>query len=497
MRVIDTRTGKFASASAAILNGIAPSGGLYVPERFPHIGLESINALADKSYSERAYEILRQILPEFPQDTLKYTVSSAYSGGRFSGENAAPLARMDDNTYILELYRGPTLAFKDFALQLLPGLMRISAAIEHSPAKRLILTATSGDTGKAALESFADQSDTACVVFYPENGVSEAQRLQMVTQRGGNTYVIAVRGNFDDAQTGVKKLFGDIEFNRHMQSLGWSLSSANSINFGRLIPQVAYYFSAYADMIKARRIKCGDHVHFVVPTGNFGNILACDYARRMGLPVGKMVCASNANNVLTDFITTGVYDARRALRVTSSPSMDILISSNLERFIYEMVDRDAERVADMMHGLRSTGSFAVDPLELVAIKARVIAGWADETLTRETISGIWRSFGKLIDTHTAVGMSVLNDLRNQCKLTDAPAVLVSTASPFKFGRDVAQSVLGTDMSSLDDFRCCDALAGETGEKVPESISELPRKPILHKAACEPEQMCETVLKLLQ
>ena len=440
--------------------------------------------------------VLGRIFSDFPAGGLEDAIGTAYSSAKFSHEEVAPLTRVDDYTYILELYHGPTLAFKDFALQLLPRLMSMSSAIERAPGKKLILTATSGDTGKAALESFADQQCAACVVFYPEHGVSEAQRLQMVTQKGANTFAVAVRGNFDDAQSGVKRLFGDSAFNAEVASLGWSLSSANSINFGRLAPQIAYYFSAYADLLRVERIKCGDPVNFAVPTGNFGNILACDYARRMGLPVGKLVCASNANRVLADFFETGKYDARRAFHITSSPSMDILISSNLERFLFEVVSRDAERVADMMNRLKTDGLFMLSPHEITCVKARLLADWADNESASKTITDLWSGSHILIDTHTAVGLSVLNGLRERGELVDTPTVLASTASPFKFGRDVAHAVLGGGFQAADDFQCCSALSEATGIPVPSSIAELPVKPVLHTTVCDPAGMGETIVRLL-
>jgi threonine synthase len=492
MRVTDTRRGDFASAARAINEGIAPSGGLYVPERFPVWTLEKIRSLVSMPYANRAVAVLRSLLPDFSPGELERAVLRTYNSEKFESPAVAPITKIDNSTYILELYHGPTLAFKDFALQLLPSLMTISSAAERSDEKRLVLTATSGDTGKAALESFADQPGTACVVFYPERGVSEVQRLQMVTQRGANTFVAAVRGDFDDAQTGVKRLFGDRNFQARMRSLGWSLTSANSINFGRLIPQIAYYFSAYAELVHAGRIKTGDPVDFAVPTGNFGNILACDYARRMGLPVGKLICASNENHVLADFIETGVYNAKRALRITSSPSMDILISSNLERFLFEITSRDHDRISDLMTYLKTDGRFVLSNAELQSVKTRIIAGWADEASTSKSIADTWKNSHTLIDPHTAVGMAVLSDIRARRKLTGAPVVLASTASPFKFGRDVAAAILDQDLSGMNDFDCLGAIARHTGLAVPGSITNLQNRPIVHETLCDPQQMAETV-----
>jgi threonine synthase len=489
--VRSTRGGGAVSASRAILTGLAPDGGLYVPERFPYIFTPDITALADEPYANRAARILALLLPAFDRDELADAAARAYS--RFGGSDAAPLRRLSGNRYLLELYHGPTLAFKDFALQLLPGLMTQSARLEGDSTKRLILVATSGDTGKAALEAFADQPDTEIVVFYPEDGVSEAQRLQMTTQRGVNTHVAAVRGNFDDAQTGVKKLFASESFRDSMRARGYTLSSANSINYGRLIPQIAYYFSSYADLINYGAIQPGQRVHFCVPTGNFGNILAADCARRMGLPVGKLVCASNRNHILTDFIESGAYDTRRKFHVTSSPAMDILVSSNLERFLFELTGRDGSRVSEWMNGIKTVGLFSLNAAEHAAVKARISAGWADEDASRGAIAKMWRDSRALIDPHTAVGADVLERARLN---EDDPAVLVSTASPFKFGADVAKAILPGVPEGASDFDCCAMIASASGISVPPSIAALPGLKVRHTLKCDAGGMADVIAGII-
>ncbi|MDR2505804.1 MAG: threonine synthase [Oscillospiraceae bacterium] len=476
MRVLDTRTGSRITSSGAILQGIAPSGGLYVPERFPFVPLREIGALAELPYAERAVFILSRILPSFPQDELAAEIRAAYTRERFDSPDIAPLIPFTSRLSVLDLTRGPTLAFKDFALQLLPRLMRLSAKMEGDARLRLILVATSGDTGKAALESFAEQDGFACVVFYPDGGVSETQRLQMATQRGGNVSVLAVRGNFDDAQTGVKRLFTSQSFIKNVKDMGYTLASANSINYGRLIPQIVYYFSAYADLLKRGGVKLGEEVSFVVPTGNFGNILACDYARRMGLPVRKTVLASNSNKILYDFITTGEYDTRREFAQTSSPSMDILVSSNLERFLFETVLRNPTSLNALMSSLANEKRFSVSAQATRAIRAQFEAGWADEAATASAIKEAWQKYGVLIDTHTAVAYSVYknNPLSEQ-------TVIVSTASPFKFAASVSSALYGAVSDE-------ETLSESTGATMPKPIIGLSGKKVLHEKVIERDEM---------
>ncbi|MDR1599213.1 MAG: threonine synthase [Oscillospiraceae bacterium] len=490
-RVRSTRGGGAVASARAILDGLAPDGGLYAPEYFPYVPRDEIERLAGLDYPERAASILKPLLPTFGADELAEAVNRAYS--RFGGPDAAPLRELSGGSYLLELYHGPTLAFKDFALQLLPSLMDQSARLEGDSSKRLILVATSGDTGKAALEAFADQPDTRIIVFYPEDGVSEAQRLQMVTQRGANTHAVAARGNFDDAQTGVKGLFASAEFRQSMRGRGYILTSANSINYGRLVPQIVYYFSAYADLIGRGAVRLGQPVHFCVPTGNFGNILAADCARRMGLPIGKLICASNRNHALADFIESGTYDTRREFYVTTSPAMDILISSNLERFLYELTGRDSGRVSDWMVALKNDGAFSLDDTERAAFRTRMLAGWTDEENSRKAIARVWRDCHVLIDPHTAVGADVLERVRPD---DGNPVVLVSTASPFKFGMDVAKAILPDVPEGASDFDCCRMIAEATGIPVPPSIAELPGLAVRHAGRCEPEGMADVVESLV-
>ncbi len=360
MQMLSTRGAAAVSPSMAILRGLAPDGGLYVPAEFPSFTSEEIRSLAKVGYQERAAFVLGRFLPDFTAEELKGAIAGAYGTG-FDCQAVAPIQKVGARAHALELWHGPTLAFKDMALQLLPYLLTLSGKKHGETREVFILVATSGDTGKAALEGFLDVPGTRCCVFYPDGGVSQAQRLQMVTTGGSNTHVIAVKGNFDDAQSGVKKIFSDPDFAKEMDAQGRVLSSANSINFGRLVPQIVYYFSAYADLLAEGAIEMGDRVNFCVPTGNFGDILAADYAQRAGLPVGRLICASNENNVLTDFIRTGVYDiSSRRFFKTISPSMDILISSNLERLLFELCSRDGARVAGLMGQLKAEGCYRVD-----------------------------------------------------------------------------------------------------------------------------------------
>ncbi|MDO5378484.1 MAG: threonine synthase [Clostridia bacterium] len=494
MRMLSTRGGAAVSPSGAILRGLAPDGGLYVPGTFPAFTLEEIAELADKRYEERALTVLSRFLPDFETDELRRAIAGAYGTG-FDCEAVAPLSRVGARAYALELWHGPTLAFKDMALQLLPHLLTLSGRKHGETREIFILVATSGDTGKAALEGFLDVPGTRCCVFYPEDGVSQAQRLQMVTTGGNNTHVIAVRGNFDDAQTGVKRMFSDAAFARKMDEQGRVLSSANSINFGRLVPQIVYYFSAYADLLKQGAVKPGDAVNFCVPTGNFGDILAADYAKKAGLPVGKLICASNENNVLTDFIRTGVYDIRsRAFYKTISPSMDILISSNLERLLFDLGGCDGEKTAALMEALKTRGCYAIGEDMLERLRARYAAGYVDQDGVRAEIERTWKEDGYLMDTHTAVASAVLRAYQRETG-DRTLSVIVSTASPYKFGASVLEAVAGkAACEGRDDFACCEALSALTGTREPDSIRRLPSLPVRHGAVCEKDQMPEAVLE---
>ena len=497
MQMLSTRGAAAVSPSMAILRGLAPDGGLYVPAEFPMFTLEEIGQLAKLSYQERACVVLERFLPDFTREELKAAIAGAYGTG-FDCEAVAPMAKVGDWAHSLELWHGPTLAFKDMALQLLPYLLTMSGKKHGEEREVFILVATSGDTGKAALEGFLDVPGTRCCVFYPHGGVSQAQRLQMVTTGGSNTHVIAVKGNFDDAQTGVKKIFSDPEFAAEMNRQGRVLSSANSINFGRLVPQVVYYFSAYADLLAEGAIKLGDKVNFCVPTGNFGDILAADYAGKAGLPVGKLICASNENNVLTDFIKTGKYDiSGRDFFKTISPSMDILISSNLERLLFDLCGNDGAKVADLMAQLKEKRMYQVDADMLGKLQAKYAAGYVNEEGIREEIRRTWQEDHYLMDTHTAVASAVLRDYIEKTG-DKTPCVIVSTASPYKFGASVLEAIAGeAAVAGKDDFACCAMLSELTGTREPDQIAKLPQMEIRHTGVCEKDEMPEAVLSAVK
>lgn len=480
-----------ATAAQAFIQGIAPGGGLFVPEAYPAVAMEEISAMASQPYAQRALRVMSPYIDDFTEQELASCIAAAYGQG-FDENQPAPLKKLA-GAHVLELWHGPTSAFKDMALQILPHLLTLACRKENIQKEILILVATSGDTGKAALEGFADVPGTQVFVFYPHGGVSDAQYLQMVTQRGGNVHVAAVRGNFDDAQTGVKKLFADPGFAAEQAAHARSLSSANSINFGRLLPQVAYYFSAYADLLAAGEIKPGDPVNFVVPTGNFGNILAAWYAKNMGLPVGKLICASNKNNVLADFIATGVYEARRDFHKTTSPSMDILISSNLERLLFDLCGRDDATVRRWMDALRTQGHYRVDDEHAARMRETFWGGWADDQAAAQAIGRIFASDGYLMDPHTAVAWAVYEQYRAQTQ-DSTPTVVVSTASPYKFPGDVL-AALGEDAPG-DEFACASRLEALSGLPMPAALKELPTLPVLHKSVCDIADMGKTVSALV-
>lgn len=491
--LISTRGGAAVTASRAILSGIAPDLGLYVPEAFQHFSMDQIKALVPLPYAERAVVILQALLDDFTEAEIREAATLAYTGGRFAKDCPAPLRRLNGNTAMLELFHGPTLAFKDMALQILPHLLTLSARKNGVTDEIVILVATSGDTGKAALEGFRDVPGTRCVVFYPKDGVSHAQYLQMATQEGNNTHVIAIEGNFDDAQTGVKSIFADKEFEATLREKGSILTSANSINYGRLAPQVVYYFSAYADLLAQGEISPGDPVHFVVPTGNFGNILAAEYARRMGLPIGKLICASNANRVLSDFMRSGIYDVNRPFYKTSSPSMDILISSNLERYLFELSGRDAAQVSAWMASLSSEGRYSIGQQNLSALRKIMVGGWVNNTENLDTIKRTFSERHVIIDPHTAIASAMLYRYR-EATGDKTQAVVVSTADPFKFGHAVAKAL---DCCDKDDFACCRTLSRVTGVPIPQSIAALEKSAIVRETVCTPETMQKTLFSLFQ
>lgn len=487
------------TAAQAIVQGIAKDGGLFVPETLPQYTHKDFLEMKDGTYIDRAVKILSDFLPEFTKEDVTACVSAAYAQEKFSGGYPAPISvvrveKIDVN--VLELWHGPTCAFKDMALQLLPHLLTHSLKMIKCDKTAVILVATSGDTGKAALEGFKDVDRTKMLVFYPENGVSSMQKRQMNTQEGHNVSVCAIQGNFDDAQTGVKKLFVDKGICRKLEENGMMFSSANSINWGRLLPQIVYYFSAYCDLLKAGTVRAvGDKINVVVPTGNFGNILAAYYAMKMGLPVHRLICASNANNVLTEFLKTGIYDRNREFYATISPSMDILISSNLERLLFDVTDHDTEKVSGWMNELSQTGRYQVDAETLAAIQAVFSADYCDDKTTQDTIAEVYQSAHYLCDTHTAVAMHVYGKYIKETN-DDTPTVVVSTASPYKFTDSVLKAVSKNYNAEMDEFAKVQQLCKETGTKIPDPIVALEKKPVRFENLCMPEAMGDELLKLL-
>ena len=488
MPFVSTRGTERISAPEAIVRGIAPDGGLYVPVGLPRLSRQDFEELSRMDYPARAAYTLNAVLDGFTREELLPMAQSAYA--RFDDPAVAPLRALSEERYVLELFHGPTLAFKDMALQFLPRLLTACAKKRGEEKEIAILTATSGDTGKAALEGFRDVPGTSVTVFYPLGGVSAVQEKQMVTSRGANVHVVSVRGNFDDAQTGVKRLFGDPEFQRKMAAMGKTLSSANSINLGRLAPQVAYYLSACAELLKREKITWETGLNVCVPTGNFGNILAAWYARRMGAPIGKLICASNRNDVLTDFIRTGVYDRRRAFHKTISPSMDILISSNLERFLWELAGGDPAAVRGWMDQLKQNGVYEIGEDQKKTLRDAFFGGFADDQATKETIRSLWDTERYLCDPHTGVAMRVAEDYRKETG-DQTPVLIVSTASPYKFAADVAEAL--SVQVEVDAFAAAQALEKKTGVKAPEAVLALKEMPVLHTRVCDKDRMGEAVI----
>lgn len=468
------------SSKQAILAGIAPDGGLFVSDEIGNTALDLATVCAN-SYHANARLVLGTLLPDYTADEIDACVAGAY-GDQWDTQAITPLSPLGAD-WLLELYHGPTSAFKDVALQMLPRLMSAARLTAGEGRNIMILTATSGDTGKAALDGFADVEGTGVTVFYPDGKVSDVQRLQMVTQRGSNVAVCGIRGNFDDAQTEVKNIFANADVAERLLANNTVLSSANSINVGRLVPQVTYYFDAYAQLVRTGAIACGDAIDFCVPTGNFGDVLAGYYAKRLGLPVHKLIVASNANNVLTDFITTGTYDRRRPFHKTISPSMDILVSSNLERLLYYLADGDCELVASYMADLADKGSYTVSSDILCKLRESFDCGFADDDATRATIRSTWENLGVLIDTHTAVGKAVVDAREHE----GYQRVCLSTASPYKFSADVL-AALGTGTQGLDGFACMDELEKLTGTTAPVQLSSLRSAQELHTNVCDRDQM---------
>ena len=490
MSFFSTRGESCVTASQAILRGIAPDGGLYVPAMFQAVQPERLTSLMEMSYEQRAVAVLKRFLEDFSLKEIEDSVRAAYSRERFTAPEVAPVRQLDSATWS----HGPTLAFKDMALQLLPHLLKLSAEKNGEDREICILVATSGDTGKAALEGFRDVPGTSCTVFYPLDGVSDVQRLQMVTTGGNNTHVIAVRGNFDDAQTGVKELFGSESFREEMAAKGRTLSSANSINLGRLVPQVVYYFSAYAELLKTNAIPAGEPVNFCVPTGNFGDILAGYYARCMGLPVNKLICASNRNNVLTDFFNTGIYSTHRTFFKTISPSMDILVSSNLERLLYEAADRDGTLIRTWMTQLKESGSYSVGEQRRDWLLDTFWGDCADNKDTLGEIRKRWEQDHYLMDPHTAVAGHVLREYRRKTG-DDTPSVIVSTASPYKFAADVLSALTGGNAGG-DPFSASEEIQKLTGIPMPEQVRKLRELQVRHTAECDKDKMGQAVLDVM-
>ena len=482
---------ELVKASQAILRGLAEDGGLYVPEYVPTLD-KSLEELSQMSYQETAYEVMKLFLTDFTEDELKSCINKAYDS-KFDTEVIAPLVEAD-GAYYLELFHGATIAFKDMALSILPHLLITSAKKNHVKNEIVILTATSGDTGKAALAGFADVEGTRIIVFYPKNGVSPIQEKQMVTQKGKNTFVVGITGNFDDAQTGVKKLFGDKELVKVMDTAGFQFSSANSINIGRLIPQVVYYVYAYGQLLKENKIEKGEKINIVVPTGNFGNILAAYFAKNMGVPIAKLICASNENKVLYDFFETGVYDRNRDFVLTSSPSMDILISSNLERLIYLSTGCDPDKNAAFMKSLSREGKYQITP-DMKDNMNDFCGNFASEQETADTIKALYEKTGYVIDTHTAVAAAVLNKYRSATN-DHTKVVVASTASPFKFTRSVMNAI-DHKYDAMGDFELVDTLSKLANVKVPNAIEEIRTAPVLHDTVCEKEDMKSIVMKFLE
>ncbi|WP_299449385.1 threonine synthase [uncultured Phascolarctobacterium sp.] len=482
------------SSAHAIARGLAEDGGLFVPQRIPVMRLADIKAMSNKPYTERAIDVLLQYLTDFTEAELRECVNAAYDKKKF-GENPVPLVQVNDNTGVLELWHGPTSAFKDMALQLLPHLLIRSMAKSGETNKVVILVATSGDTGKAALEGFVDVEGTQIIVFYPCEGVSDIQKRQMITQTGKNVKVFGIEGNFDDAQRGVKEIFNNIVLGDELEKNGYSFSSANSINWGRLVPQIVYYFSAYVDAVQAGKVNFGEPINFVVPTGNFGDILAGYYAKLMGLPIERLLCASNSNKVLTDFINTGIYDKRREFFKTISPSMDILVSSNLERLLYSVTDQNAEQVADYMKRLNTEGLYQIDNDVLKRIQREFFGAWVDELETKEAIGRIYSDYKYLLDTHTAVAWRALEKYRFLTS-DDTYTIVLSTASPYKFADSVLDALDDAQPAGSDPFANLAELHEKTGVEIPPRMLALKDMPVLHNEIIPADKMELAVVKNL-
>ena len=481
---------KTVTASQAILKGLAEDGGLFVPVSIPKLPV-SLGELKNMNYQETAYAVMKEFLTDFTEEELRNCITKAYDS-KFDTEDIAPLAKAHD-AYFLELYHGATIAFKDMALSILPHLLTTSAKKNQVKNEIVILTATSGDTGKTALAGFANVEGTKIIVFYPKNGVSKVQELQMVTQKGDNTSVIAIHGNFDNAQSGVKAMFENKKLAKELDQAGYQFSSANSINIGRLVPQIVYYVYAYGKLLQNGEIEEGEEINVVVPTGNFGNILAAYYAKNMGLPIAKLICASNENKVLYDFFQTGTYDKNREFILTTSPSMDILISSNLERLIYQIAGGDAKKDQELMNDLKSKGVYAITE-EMKKNLADFEAGYATEEQVKQTIHDLYTDTGYVIDTHTAVAASVYNEYRKNTGDT-AKTVIASTASPYKFARSV-MTAIDASYDAMEEFELIDELHKVSQMDIPNAIEEIRNAEIRHTTECDIDQMEASVKAVL-
>ena len=477
-------------ASEAILKGLSEDGGLFVPDRIPALD-KTLEELSEMTYGQVAYEVMKLYLTDFTEEELKECIAKAYDE-KFDTEEIAPMVEAE-GAYYLELFHGATIAFKDMALSILPHLLTTSAKKNHVSNEIVILTATSGDTGKAALAGFTDVKGTRIIVFYPKNGVSKIQEKQMVTQKGKNTYVVGIHGNFDDAQTGVKQIFGDKELAAYMDEKGFQFSSANSINIGRLVPQIVYYVYSYVKLLKEERILSGEKINVVVPTGNFGNILAAFYAKQMGLPIHRLICASNENKVLFDFFQSGTYNRNREFVLTSSPSMDILISSNLERLIYRISGNDSEKNGELMAALSNGGAYTITD-EMKNQLVDFYGNYADEQETAKTIHDLYERTGYVIDTHTAVASCVYGKYKEETKDTKT-TVIASTASPYKFTRSVINAI-NCQYDAMEDFELVDELSRLSGVEVPKAIEEIRKAPVLHDHICDKTQMKQMVMEFL-
>lgn len=479
------------TASQAILKGLADDGGLFMPDKIPSLD-RPLREFASMSYQETAYEVMKLFLTDFTEEELKSCISRAYDS-KFDTEEIAPLVKAD-GAYYLELFHGSTIAFKDMALSILPHLMTTAARKNQVKDTIVILTATSGDTGKAAMAGFADVEGTKIIVFYPKGGVSRVQELQMVTQKGSNTAVAAITGNFDDAQSGVKKIFGDREFAAELSASGYRLSSANSINIGRLVPQIVYYVYAYGGLLKNGEIQEGDPVNVVVPTGNFGNILAAYFAKEMGIPIAKLICASNENKVLFDFFCTGTYDRNREFVLTESPSMDILISSNLERLIYLISGRNADKNCELMEELRTKGSYGITE-EMKAKLSDFAAGYASAQEMKQAIRDTFENTGYVMDTHTAVAAAVYDAYKKDCG-DQTKTVIASTASPYKFAKSVLDAIHPGAYEQQEEIDLADELSRISGTEIPLAVEEIRHAKICHTRECDGAQMEQTVREIL-